>query len=90
VRLYAQAVAAQWDPKTAVPWAAEFELQQEVEDAVVQLMTYLIENEAAALIVPSRFVAQLQPAFSRGHAVACRSGGRRGSSRGSLHPTCAA
>ena len=56
-------VSAQWDPNTAVPWDAEFELQQEVEDAVVQLMTYLIENEAAALIVPSRFIAQLHPHF---------------------------
>jgi len=63
VRLYAQAVAAQWDPNTAIPWDAEFELPQEIEDTVVQLMTYLIENEAAALIVPSRFVAQLHPHF---------------------------
>jgi len=63
VRLYAQAVAAQWDPSTAIPWEAAFELQHEVEDAVVQLMTYLIENEAAALIVSSRFVAQLHPHF---------------------------
>ena len=63
VRLYAQAVSAQWDPNTAIPWNTKFELQTEVEDAVVQLMTYLIENEAAALIVPSRFVAQLHPHF---------------------------
>ena len=63
VRLYAQAVAAQWDPHSAVPWDADFELPDEVEDAVVQLMTYLIENETAALIVPSRFVAQLHPHF---------------------------
>lgn len=62
-RLYARAVAAQWDPNTAVPWDAEFELLEEVEDAVVQVMTYLIENETAALIVPSRFVAQLHPHF---------------------------
>jgi hypothetical protein len=34
-----------------------------VEDAVVQVMTYLIENETAALIVPSRFLAQLHPHF---------------------------
>ena len=34
-----------------------------VEDAVVQVMTYLIENETAALIVPSRFIAQLHPHF---------------------------
>jgi hypothetical protein len=62
-RLYAQAVAAQWDPETAIPWTAQFELDDEVEDAVVQLMTYLIENETAALIVPSRFIAQLHPHF---------------------------
>jgi hypothetical protein len=62
-RLYAQAVAAQWDPHTVVPWDAVFDLPEEVEDAVVQLMTYLIENETAALLVPSRFVAQLHPHF---------------------------
>jgi hypothetical protein len=62
-RLYAQAVAAQWDPETAVPWAAEFALPADVESAVVQVMTYLIENETAALIIPSRFIAQLHPHF---------------------------
>jgi hypothetical protein len=63
VRLYAQAASAQWDPATAIPWDADFELPDEVEEAVVQVMTYLIENETAALIVPSRFVAQLHPHF---------------------------
>jgi hypothetical protein len=63
VQLYAQAVAAQWNPNTAVPWDAEFELPEEVEDAVVQVMTYLIENEMAALVVPSRFIAQVHPHF---------------------------
>jgi hypothetical protein len=63
VRLYAQAAAAQWDPATAIPWDSAFDLPDEVEDAVVQVMTYLVENETAALIVPSRFVAQLHPHF---------------------------
>ena len=62
-RLYASAVASQWDPNTVVPWDESFDLPDEVEDAVVQLMTYLIENETAALVVPSRFVAQLHPHF---------------------------
>jgi hypothetical protein len=62
-RIYAQAAAAQWDPQTAVPWRAEFDLPEEVEDAVVQVMTYLIENETAALIIPSRFITQLHPHF---------------------------
>lgn len=63
VRIYAQAAAAQWDPATAIPWDAAFDLPAEVEDAVVQIMTYLVENETAALIVPSRFIAQLHPHF---------------------------
>lgn len=62
-RMYAQAAAAQWDPAKAVPWDAQFELPSEVENAVVQVMTYLIENETAALVVPSRFVAQMHPHF---------------------------
>lgn len=62
-RLYAQAVAAQWDPETTIPWNAEFTLPDDVEAAVVQIMTFLIENETAALIIPSRFIAQLHPHF---------------------------
>ncbi len=63
VRLYAAAVASQWDPSTAIPWDEPFDLPDDVEDAIVQLMTYLVENETAALVVPSRFVAQLHPHF---------------------------
>lgn len=62
-RLYRQAAAAQWDPATAVDWDAPFELPPEVESAVVQVMTYLIENETAALLVPAKFLAQVHPHF---------------------------
>jgi len=62
-RLYRQAAAAQWDPATAVEWGAPFELPPEVESAIVQVMTYLIENETAALLVPARFLAQVHPHF---------------------------
>lgn len=61
--LYAQAAAAQWDPATAIPWDAVFELPPAVEDAVVQVMTYLVENETAALVVPARFLGQVHPHF---------------------------
>ena len=61
--LYAQAVSAQWDPATAVPWEAEFTLPAEVETAVVQVMTYLVENEQAALVIPARFLARVHPHF---------------------------
>jgi len=62
-RLYAQAAASQWDPATAIDWNAEFENPPEVESAVIQVMTYLIENENAALVVPARFLAQVHPHF---------------------------
>jgi hypothetical protein len=62
-RIYARAAAAQWDPATAIDWDAKFELPHAVERAVVQLMTYLIENETAALVIPARFVAQIHPHF---------------------------
>lgn len=62
-RLYAQAAAAQWDPATAIPWDAPITHPEEVEDAIVQVMTYLIENETAALLVPTRFLGRLHPHF---------------------------
>ena len=62
-RIYAQGAAAQWDPETAIDWGAPIEHSDEVEDAVVQVFTYLIENETVALLVPARFLARLHPHF---------------------------
>ncbi|SDY95611.1 P-aminobenzoate N-oxygenase AurF [Variovorax sp. YR634] len=61
--LYRQAAAAQWDPGTAIDWDAPFDLSPAVEAAVVQVMTYLIENENAALLVPARHLGQIHPHF---------------------------
>lgn len=61
-RLYQQAAAAQWDPATAIDWRPA-DLPDVVEDAVVQVMTYLVENETAALMIPARFLAQIHPHF---------------------------
>lgn len=61
--LYAQAQEQQWNPNQAIDWTQPFELPDEVEDAVVQVMTYLIENENAALLVPARFLGQVHPHF---------------------------
>lgn len=61
--LYARAAASQWDPARAVDWDAPFALPDEVERAVVQVMTYLVENEQAALVVPARLLARVHPHF---------------------------
>lgn len=62
-RLYARAAAAQWDPATAIDWDAETGLPGEVEAAVVQVMTYLVENEQAALVIPARLLGRVHPHF---------------------------
>jgi hypothetical protein len=62
-RLYAHAAAAQWDPATAVDWHASVGLPPEIEAAVVQVMTYLVENEQAALVIPARLLARVHPHF---------------------------
>jgi len=61
--LYRQALAGQWDPATAIDWDALPDLPDEIEDAVVQVMTYLIENENAALLVPARHLGHVHPHF---------------------------
>jgi len=61
--LYAQALAQQWNPDEAIDWSVAFALPDEIEDAIVQVMTYLIENENAALLVPARFLGQVHPHF---------------------------
>jgi hypothetical protein len=61
--LYAQAAAAQWNPATAIDWSGAGTLPTEIEDAVVQVMTYLVENEQAALVIPARLLSGLHPHF---------------------------
>lgn len=61
--LYAKAVAAQWRPDEAIEWDAEFALPDEIEQAVVQMMTYLVENEQAALVIPARMLSRIHPHF---------------------------
>ncbi len=62
-KLYAQAAAAQWQADSAINWNEPFENAPEIEQAVVQVMTYLIENENAALLIPAKFLAQIHPHF---------------------------
>ncbi len=63
-QLYANATANQWDPATAVRWTASADdVPAEVENAIVQVMTYLVENEQAALILPARMLSRLHPHF---------------------------
>jgi TusA-related sulfurtransferase len=58
-----QASAAQWDASRDVPWEAAVGLPDFMERAVSQVMTFIAQNEYAALYVPAGFLADVNPAY---------------------------
>lgn len=62
--LYEQAKAAQWDASTAIAWNELPKLDDDVERAVCQIMTFLAENEYSALYIPSKFLPRINPQFT--------------------------
>jgi TusA-related sulfurtransferase len=58
------AAAQQWDASTDIPWEAASGLPDHVERAVAQVMTYVAQNEYAALYVPARFLPQVNPQYA--------------------------
>ncbi|MGZ3417618.1 MAG: ferritin-like domain-containing protein [Polyangiales bacterium] len=62
-KLYQQAAASQWSARDDIPWREAKKLPAALDRAIAQIMTFLAENELAALYVPSRFVARIHPAY---------------------------
>ena len=58
-----QASAAQWDASRDIPWEAALGLPDFLERAVSQVMTFIAQNEYAALYVPAGFLADVNPAY---------------------------
>ena len=61
--IYHQSVANQWSVARDLPWKNLPQLPEEVESAVAQIMTFLTENEFAALYVPARFIPRIHPHY---------------------------
>ena len=61
--IYKQAVANQWSAARDIPWSELPRLPIELEHAVRQIMTFLTENEFAALYVPARFIPRIHPHY---------------------------
>ena len=61
--IYRQATANQWSAMRDIPWADLPKLSDELESAVCQIMTFLTENEFAALYVPARFIPRIHPHY---------------------------
>lgn len=62
-KLYDQAVAAQWNAATDIPWDKVRPLPAALERALGQVFTFLAENELSALYLPSKFIARIHPAY---------------------------
>jgi TusA-related sulfurtransferase len=62
--LYEHATSNQWVGARDIPWQELAPLDEEVERAVCQIMTFLAENEYSALYVPARFIGQIHPHFT--------------------------
>lgn len=63
-KLYDQAVSAQWNAVTDIPWQRVPKLPDAIEQALGQVFTFLAENELSALYLPSKFVSRIHPAFA--------------------------
>ena len=58
-----QASAQQWDASAEVPWSEAVGLPGEIERAVAQVMTFIAQNEYAALYIPARFLPNVNPQY---------------------------
>jgi hypothetical protein len=58
-----QTSAGQWDASRDIPWEAARGLPDFMERAVSQVMTFIAQNEYAALYVPAGFIAHVNPRY---------------------------
>ncbi len=58
-----QATASQWDASRDIPWEAAGGLPDFMERAVSQVMTFIAQNEYAALYVPASFLPCVNPSY---------------------------
>jgi TusA-related sulfurtransferase len=63
-KLYDQAVSAQWNALTDIPWCKVPKLPDAIERALGQVFTFLAENELSALYLPSKFISRIHPAYA--------------------------
>jgi hypothetical protein len=61
--LYEQAKSKQWNASTDIPWDRLSPLPDVLERAVCQLMTFLAENEYAALYIPAKFLPRINAQY---------------------------
>jgi TusA-related sulfurtransferase len=61
--LYEAATAGQWDASRDIAWAEVPAIPRELEEALCQILTFLVENEYSALYVPAKMLPRIHPHF---------------------------
>lgn len=61
---YDQAAAGHWDGSRDIPWRELRPLDEDLERAICQIMTFLAENEFSALYVPAKWIPRIHPHFA--------------------------
>ncbi len=62
--LVERAKRRQWNATTDVPWHAARAVSPEVEEALADVLTWMVQQEYAAWYVPAKFLPKIHPAFS--------------------------
>ncbi|MEI0604628.1 ferritin-like domain-containing protein [Brachyspira alvinipulli] len=62
-KLYEDTKKSQWNSSVDIDWNEIPDYDKDMEFAIVQIMTYLTENEFSALYVPSKFISKVSPYF---------------------------
>jgi len=62
--LVEQAKLGQWNAATAIAWGDLKPLAPELEQAVCQICTFMIQNEYLALYLPAKLLTKVDPRFS--------------------------
>lgn len=62
-KLYEDAKNSQWNATSDILWNEIPTFEPKFEQAICQIMTYLIENEFSALYIPGKFISQMNPYY---------------------------
>ncbi len=62
--LVERAKRRQWNATTDIPWQAARAVPPEIEEALADVLTWMVQQEYAAWYVPAKFVPRIHPAFS--------------------------
>jgi hypothetical protein len=62
--LVERAKRRQWNATTDIPWHAARAVHPDIEEALADVLTWMVQQEYAAWYVPAKFLPRIHPAFS--------------------------